>query len=204
MNISRLNVSPLNGSELNILRFQLSLLGLLLLVGCNQNRYQPADWRNAQTEQTAANSGADPNQPPASAAIDLDDEFGELSRWLNGSNQGRTASNLPQRGTGASTLPGRTGTGSFLGSTLPLRSAGTLPLRSSSTLPMRSDSTLPLRSGSTLPRRVDPALPLRSGSTLPLRSGSTLPLRSSSPLRTTQPSQSTLPSRSPVASGTSR
>ena len=98
--------------------FALIVVPLVSLTGCNQNRYQPSQWRRVGTtvppvEEVAAN------------------DMGNYSTL-----PGR-ASTLPGR---ASTLPGR-----WYGSTLPGRGS-TLPGRAT-TLPTREwrGSTLPLR-----------------------------------------------------------
>lgn len=183
------------------LQLTLIAIGTVLLVGCQQGRYEPAKWRPALETNTLPISSGD-TQPQVSATGTLPMRQSTLPR----------SSTLPR----LSTLPGR--------STLPMRNArtekkglvyssgkkqiwdtsdkktfysprtysGGNPIldptyRRNSTLPQRT-GTLPQR-GSTLPKRVvsgsslqlpDHMVPLRRNSTLPIRSfrrNSTLPVR---------------------------
>ena len=116
---------------------------LLLLQGCNQYRYQPADWRVTDSSTT-------------------------LPQRIEGGGGGTTlpgrGTTLPGRGT---TLPGRGTTLPARGTTLPGRGT-TLPLRGS-TLPMRGiGGALP---GTTLPagRLLLPPRSRGNSTTLPGR-----------------------------------
>lgn len=129
-------------------------IGLVALSGCNQQRYEPAQWRAASRDSTT--------MPDNSR-----DESGRtgVNQWLG--------STLPGRG---STLPGRIWT------TLPQRDWTTMPSRGT-TLPYRG-TTLPRGNEwngnrfqmSTLPRRGT-TLPEPRWSRTQIPRGSTLPGR---------------------------
>ena len=155
----------------------------LACVGCESQRYKPADWRSADnstlTERAAtavASKGVGKKKlaRPASPTnwMELSGTGGEAVA------QRQAYGTMPAR-YGATSLPRRNGT------SLPWRNGTSLPWRSGTSLPERGygDSTsLPRRqyrystgaSGTTIPQRGR----YQSGSTLPARnSGSTLPRR---------------------------
>ena len=158
-----------------------------VLTGCNQHRYQPAEWRAADRDSTTL--------PSSNRDTDAGLAGGSTLPW-RGANSGST---LPWRG---STLPYRGSTLPWRGSTLPYRGT-TLPGRNWTTLPFRGQdgdnwNNGGWNNGSTLPNRGR-AMQYRSQTTLPSSSqrqqptwstlrhpGSTLPTRaygSGNPLR---------------------
>jgi hypothetical protein len=173
---------------------------LLLAIGCNQARYQPAEWKTLENA-PVGRSGAVSEEEEREGTDDLMlTRFGQLTPWLDPRlSTGQSAATAPPLDWTGSTLP----TGSF--QAIPDRSSSTLPKGEipgripdsrNSTLPVRNERILPGRTGSTLPlNRVgvggSPVLP-SSQSTLPLP----LPLPSRPALRPTENrSGSTLPAR---------
>ena len=137
------------------------LIGVAVISsGCNQNRYQPAQWRAAARKTTV----------PVREEVPGDLRWTSLPKTRMGS--------LPLRSPGGWTLPNR-----GMGGTLPMRNWSTLPGgRGMTTLPQRRGrwdirqnwGTLPNRGGvggmNTLPRRQtypEYSRPRRNWSTLP-------------------------------------
>lgn len=140
-----------------IRRCQLSLAiaaGLMLVfVGCNQQRYQPAEWK------AAPRANSNPSDKDAMADNKSDPEkFGQLTPWLD-----------PNVAPGGATYRDWQSGAAGSGTTMPLRNGTTMPLRNGMTLPMYNETTLPMRNGITLPERE--SLPGNSydGTTLPRR-----------------------------------
>ena len=126
------------------LMIAVTLSWLPLIVGCNQNRYQPAEWRTYSTNTTLPNG--EPTTLPRS-------DWGTLP--------GRLGTTLPARS--LTTLPGGM-------TTLPAGMT-TLPYSDLTSLPRRGMTTLPTNSSTTLPRRVPwnrrHAAPFGDATTLP-------------------------------------
>lgn len=146
------------------------VLGLVMsgFAGCNQQRYQPAEWRVApRTSSAAVDEKSDENSTAPAAQ-----RFGQLTPWLDSSVLPRDVASTPRW----TTLPNRHG------NTLPTRNGTTLANRFNTTLPLRNGITLPtgnrlIGNGTTLPNRSGILSPNRSGQTLPSRNGTTLPDR---------------------------
>lgn len=160
----------------------LSFVFSLLAFGCNQNRYQPAEWQQRDSELSRRSELTEDTLSDE----EIERRFGTLTPWLDpdarlqaGGDRIRPGdrATLPRSSNGVnrSTLPLR-------GSTLPLRGS-TLPQRSERMSPLRG-STLPLRNAQPLRQSVSSTLPLRSGNqrsgnqSSTGRSDQTLPLRS--------------------------
>jgi len=135
---------------------------LLLATGCNQNRYQPAEWQSRNVPSNSRSEEGNENQENEQLLLS---RFGELTPWLDPrlSTGQRETGPAPTDWTGA-TLPGAP----FRGSTLPDSLPDTLPLRSGSTLPLREGLGRDTRN-STLPLRLDGNVPVRGNSTLPMK-----------------------------------
>ena len=140
-------------------------------VGCNQQRYEPAEWRAAPRPSSVT---IDEKESESLNSTDAQ-RFGQLTPWFE-----------PSGGVGNSTSPRWSTLPSRNNTTLPLRNGttlpgGTLPLRTGSTLPNRNRSTgttLPSRTGEKWPYRNGTTLPNKNGNTMPNRNGMTLPARS--------------------------
>ena len=143
----------------------------LAFVGCESQRYKPADWRGADNS-TLTDRGA------ATEVVSKTNKK-EMKRpesptnWMDLSGTGGEAVS-PRVANG--TLPSRYGT-------LPAR-YGTMPARNgngSTSLPRRSGTSMPWRQGTSLPNRNDRYNAAASSTTIPQRgsyqSGSTLPAR---------------------------
>ncbi|MEM7455804.1 MAG: hypothetical protein AAF456_15735 [Planctomycetota bacterium] len=165
----------------------------LIVTGCNQHRYEPANWRTKVDstlpgEATAETVGASESQHRSAASYFNGGTSmpgrGNTMPGRGGTLPARAStlpgrdSTLPARGwqPGGSTLPGRFGTGISAGSSLPARGAGVGA--GSTTLPARQNPglrELPGRlPGSTLPQRdiypggrLQQLPPIRRGGTLP-------------------------------------
>ena len=140
----------------------------LTLVGCESQRYKPADWRAASNSTLSDRGGA--------AVVKKGDDPRNLKRPESPTNW------MELSGTGGEAVPQR-------------RSYGTMPTRGGATsLPRRGGTSMPWRGGTSLPRRGDndgTSLPNRQyrystgavGTTTPRRgrhrSDSTLPTRKS-------------------------
>ncbi len=149
-------------------------LAMAGFAGCNQQRYQPAEWRAAPRASTTAvdeKLAGDSTMPAAQ-------RFGQLTPWLDSSVLPRDVASTPRWTTlpnrNGITLPTRNGTSlaNGLNATLPLRNGMTLPngnpmIGNGTTLPNRSSNTSPDRRGQTLPSRNGTTLPDRNGMTLP-------------------------------------
>jgi|GEM_PF-2143288 len=124
----------------------------LVSVGCESQRYKPADWgsmdnstltdRNAVAALTSEANGKKNLKRPDSP-----------TNWMELS------------GTGGEAVTERRANG-----TMPYRNGGT-------SLPRRNGTSLPRRNGTSLPRRNGTSLPWRNGTSLPWRSGTSLPQR---------------------------
>ena len=176
----------------------IAMIGPVPLTGCNQPRYQPAEWRAAPRPSSSV--------APDGTSLPDASRFGNLTPW--------TDPNLPS-GADAGRFRGPADTLNASWGTLPNGVGTTLPMRNFSggtTLPYRAGTTLPYEAGSTLPPRG-----YRSGTTLPQIPGTTLPLREfrrgipsfdrpGSTLPLPNRNQSSLPLRNfpnnPISSGT--
>jgi len=156
----------------------------LAFVGCESQRYKPADWRSAGNSTLADRTAA-----TAVASKEKDKKNWKRpespTNWMELSGTGgeaaaqrRAYGTMPSR-YGATSLPWRNGT------SMPQRNGTSMPWRSGTSLPNRgygSNTSLPSRqngyrtgvSSTTIPQRGR----YQSGSTLPGRnSGGTLPRR---------------------------
>ena len=140
----------------------------LALVGCESQRYKPADWRSVSNSTMADRA--------SSAVAEKSGDKKKLQRPDSPTNW------MELSGTGGEAVAER-------------RSYGTMPARYGATsLPQRGNTSMPWRSGTSLPQRVygaNTSLPNRqyrystgvSGTTTPQRGryqpGSTLPARNS-------------------------
>lgn len=156
-----------------------SLLSLvcvsLALVGCESQRYKPADWRSVDNT-TLNDRGTSPVASKSGAKKNLERPKSPTN-WMELSGTGgeavserRAYGTMPMRN-GATSLPYRNGT------SMPWRSGTSLPNRgygSGTSLPNRQYRYSTDAGGTTIPQRGR----YQSGSTLPARnSGSTLPRR---------------------------
>lgn len=131
---------------------------LVVAAGCENKRYQPAEWNSTtlpgeMDQSKKAKSGGAPS------------ELDKPTDWMTMVGKGGT--NVKRRGTSLPTASNR-------GGTMPVRRSGTsLPARQMTG--MRGTS-LPARAsnGTTLPARQQR---YQSGTTMPVRNGTTLPRR---------------------------
>lgn len=137
----------------------------LALVGCESQRYKPADWKSKDNSTLADRAAA----APASKKSKKD-----LQRPQSPTNW------MELSGTGGEAVGARrfNGTLPYRGGTLPYR-GGTLPYRGGTSLPYRGGTSLPYRGGNTsLPDREYRWDAYDSGSTMPMRTTTgTLPRR---------------------------
>lgn len=151
----------------------------LAFVGCESQRYKPADWR-------AADNSTLTDRATASEVAKRNADTKDLKRpesptnWMELSGTGGEAAatraaygTLPSR-YGSTSMPRRTGT------SLPWRKGTSLPLRQGTSLPNRSYDR-GYRTGTSLPNRQKRYDAGGSNTTIPQRgryqSGSTLPMR---------------------------
>ena len=132
----------------------------LALVGCESQRYKPADWRSASNSTLSDRGNA--------VVVKKSDDKSNLRNL----NRPESPTNwMELSGTGGEAVAKRP-------------SYGTLPSRGSATsLPRRDGTSMPWRSGTSLPNRQYRYSTGASGTTTPQRgryqSGSTLPARNS-------------------------
>ena len=134
----------------------------LAFVGCESQRYKPADWQGGDNS-TLSDRGA-------TAAISSKTNKKEMKRPDSPTNW------MDLSGTGGEAVAARTANG-----TLPAR-YGTLPVRNGGTsLPSRNGTSMPYRQGTSLPNRQNRYNAATNSTTIPQRgryqSGSTLPAR---------------------------
>ena len=128
----------------------------LAFVGCESQRYKPADWQGADNS-TLTDRGATVANKTNKKDLKRPDS---PTNWMNLSGTGGEA--VAARGT----LPSR---------------YGTMPMRNGTSLPQRNGTSLPWRQGTSLPNRQNRYNASTGGTTIPQRgsyqSGSTLPTR---------------------------
>ncbi len=127
---------------------------LFLVVGCENKRYQPAEWSSTTLPGEVKKS----NKVASGAASE---ELERPTDWMTmvgkgGESVERRGTSLPKAAHRGGTMPVRRGGTSLpargIGTSLPARGAAgtTLPARQS---PSHSGTTMPARKGTTLPRR---------------------------------------------------